>query len=98
MYTAVHQNKWQDYLTGSIVILVAIPNFILGPPLRSFCFPCAGFLLGWGGMKQLILPAFSLGLTSFLRVAADARRHGGGAAPGFHPHGALKGLSESAVI
>lgn len=71
---AQFKDRWPDYLLMIIAIIgIAVPSMVLGPLLRYFfgvqlkILPVAG----WGSYKQIILPAFVLGMST---VAGSTRR------------------------
>lgn len=62
---AQFKNKWPDYFFMMIAILgVALPSMVLGPLLRFLLGVRLGILpvTGWGTIRQIIMPAFVLGL------------------------------------
>ena len=70
---AQHKNKWPDYLLMIVAVLgIAMPSMVLGPLLRYFLGVKLAILpvTGWGTLRQMILPAFVLGLGT---VAGNTR-------------------------
>jgi len=70
---AQFRNKWPDYVLMIFAILgIALPSMVIGPLLR-YVFAVKLKLIpvgGWGTFKQLLLPAFVLGLGT---VAGNTR-------------------------
>ncbi len=65
IYTAIHQNTWKD--TGGMIFAlfgVSMPNFWLGLMLILFFSLGLGWFPsgGYGGLRNLILPAVTVGL------------------------------------
>lgn len=62
---AQFRNRWPDYVLMVFAILgIALPSMVIGPLLRYVLAVKLRWLPvgGWGSLKQLIMPAFVLGL------------------------------------
>jgi oligopeptide transport system permease protein len=62
---AQFRGKWPDYLLMLTAILgIALPSMVIGPMIRYFFGVQLKILpvSGWGSFKQMIMPAFVLGL------------------------------------
>ena len=74
--SAVHHRGIVDHLTMGIVLIgISVPSFVLGPllilifSLTLYWFPPAL----WGSLKQMVLPAISLGMMYAVYVARLTR-------------------------
>ncbi|MBP8989465.1 MAG: ABC transporter permease [Clostridia bacterium] len=64
---AQFKNKWPDYLLMLVAIIgIAMPSMVLGPLLRYWLGVKLNLLpvTGWGTSRQIIMPAFVLGLSA----------------------------------
>jgi oligopeptide transport system permease protein len=78
--SAVKQNTWVDYVAMSIAVIgISVPLFVIGPVLMYFLalqwklLPTSGWITGRYGIKTLIMPAFTLSLPYFARIARLSR-------------------------
>lgn len=86
IYSATHQNKWQDVLSGlGIMLLICVPSLVLGfflqyfigykggfPIVVSSFFEASGFFT-WKMLHSQILPVLTLCLPSIAFLARNVR-------------------------
>lgn len=86
IYSATHQNKWQDVLSGlGIMLLICVPSLVLGfflqyfigykggfPIVVSSLFEAGGFFT-WKMLHSQILPVLTLCLPSIAFLARNVR-------------------------
>lgn len=80
LLSALRQNSWIDYTGMSIASIgLSIPLFVVGPlavlifAMKLKWLPTSGWITGRGGLKTLIMPAFTLALPYFSSIARLTR-------------------------